>query len=212
MGSATGTGRIKADDFLIFNQQFLTLSKSGLAAAEIAGPAGPSNPQRSAARRHMRVRDKVRAGALLSEAFESTGSFPRSIAPRVRAGERSGSLDQVLGQYLTYQKQSRGFRKKFISALIYPAFLCFPGGPDCFCDHFRGPAIRQALCRHGRAIAGHDDFTISFRHAGEALLAAHFRGHRGAGAVDARRLARSGQMRLAWERLKFQLPLVGSSC
>ena len=29
----------------------------------------------------------------------------------------------MLGQYLTYQKQSRGFRKKFISALIYPAIL-----------------------------------------------------------------------------------------
>ena len=71
----------------------------------------------------MAVRDKVRSGALLSEAFESTGSFPKIYCATVRAGERSGSLDKVLGQYLTYQKQSRGFRKKFISALIYPAFL-----------------------------------------------------------------------------------------
>ena len=81
------------------------------------------------------VRDKVRSGALLSEAFESTGSFPKIYCATVRAGERSGSLDKVLGQYLSYQKQSRGFRKKFISALIYPAILLvFLSRPDCFRD------------------------------------------------------------------------------
>ena len=101
----------------------MTLSKSGLPlqkSLDLLAHQTRSDTLRVAIEA---VRDKVRTGALLSEAFESTGSFPKIYCATVRAGERSGSLDKVLTQYLSYQKQSRGFRKKFISALIYPAFL-----------------------------------------------------------------------------------------
>ena len=40
-----GGGRIKADDFLVFNQQFLTLAKSGLALAKIFGIISRSSPE-----------------------------------------------------------------------------------------------------------------------------------------------------------------------
>src|SRR5208282_1363492 len=104
-------------------QEFLTLSKSGLPlqkSLDLLAHQTRSDTLRLAIEA---VRDKVRTGALLSEAFESTGCFPKIYCATVRAGERSGSLDRVLSQYLSYQKQSRGFRKKFIAALIYPAFL-----------------------------------------------------------------------------------------
>src|SRR5579862_893680 len=116
-------GKIRPDDFLIFNQQFLTLSKSGLPlqkSLDLLAHQTRSDALRLAIEA---VRNKVRSGALLSEAFESTGCFPKIYCATVRAGERSGSLDKVLTQFVSYQKQSRGFRKKFISALIYPAIL-----------------------------------------------------------------------------------------
>ena len=116
-------GRIKPDDFLVFNQQFLTLSKSGLPlqkSLEMLAGQAQSEALRGAV---MKVQEKVRAGALLSEAFESVGRFPKMYCATLRAGERSGSLDRVLAHYLTYQKTSRTFRKKFLGALIYPAFL-----------------------------------------------------------------------------------------
>jgi type IV pilus assembly protein PilC len=119
----TRRGKIRPDDFQIFNQQFLTLSKSGLPlqkSLELLAQQTRSEDLRGALEA---VRDKVRAGALLSEAFDAVGQFPKVYCATLRAGERSGSLDRVLAQYLTYQKAKRGFRKKFISALIYPAFL-----------------------------------------------------------------------------------------
>jgi len=51
------------------------------------------------------------------------GRFPKIYSATLRAGERSGYLDKVLAQYLSYQRTTRTFRKKFLSALIYPTFL-----------------------------------------------------------------------------------------
>ncbi|HET7099570.1 MAG TPA: type II secretion system F family protein, partial [Terriglobia bacterium] len=116
-------GKIREDDLLIFNQQFVTLSRSGLPlqkSLEMLARQSRSEGLRAAVEE---VKDRVRGGALLSEAFESVGKFPKIYCATLQAGERSGTLDKVLGQYITYQKTARSFRKKFLSALIYPAFL-----------------------------------------------------------------------------------------
>jgi type IV pilus assembly protein PilC len=115
--------RIPADEFLIFNQQFLTLSKSGLPlqkSLELLAHQTRSEALRSAV---VGVAERVRTGALLSESFDAVGMFPKVYCATLRAGERSGNLDRVLAQFIAYQKVSRGFRKKFLSALVYPAFL-----------------------------------------------------------------------------------------
>ena len=156
------------------------------------------------------VRDKVRAGALLSEAFESTGCFPKIYCATVRAGERSGSLDKVLSQYLSYQKQSRGFRKKFISALIYPTFLLvFLGGLIAFVIEFIVPQFAKLYADMDVQLPALTTFVLSF-----AMQVKHYSlliilGLVGVGLV-LKTAARSERARLAWERVKFRLPLVGS--
>src|SRR5208337_1833648 len=79
-------GRIKADDFLFFNQQFLTLSKSGLPlqkSLELLAGQAQSEALRTAL---TKVQERVRAGALLSEAFESVGRFPKMYCATLSAG------------------------------------------------------------------------------------------------------------------------------
>lgn len=202
-------GKIRPDDFLIFNQQFLTLSKSGLPlqkSLDLLAHQTRSDALRVALEA---VRDKVRSGALLSEAFESTGSFPKIYCATVRAGERSGSLDRVLSQYLAYQKQSRGFRKKFISALIYPAFLVFF---LCilivFVINFIVPQFAKLYADMDVQLPALTTFTISVamqvKHYSVLIVA----GFIGLGAL-LKLAARSEGARLAWERLKYRLPLVG---
>ncbi|MGH9447673.1 MAG: type II secretion system F family protein, partial [Terriglobia bacterium] len=117
--------RIRPDEFVIFNQQFLTLSKSGLPLQKSL--ALLARQARSADLRVAleTVSGEVRSGALLSDAFAAAGSFPKIYSATVRAGERSGSLDKVLAQYLAYQRITRNFRKKILAALIYPGFLIF---------------------------------------------------------------------------------------
>jgi type IV pilus assembly protein PilC len=202
-------GKIPPDDLLIFNQQFLTLSKSGLPlqkSLELLAHQTRSDALRISLEA---VRDKARAGALLSEAFESTGSFPKIYCATLRAGERSGSLDRVLGQYLTYQKQTRGFRKKFISALIYPAFLLvFLGLLIAFVIDFIVPRFASLYADMDVQLPRMTTFTIAF-----AMQVKHFSLLIILGLVGVvflvRMAARSEQTRLAWERMKFRLPLVG---
>ena len=69
------------------------------------------------------VRDEVRRGTLLSDAFEKQGIFPKIYVTSVMAGEKSGSLGEVLERYITYQKLALAVRKKVLLSLMYPSIL-----------------------------------------------------------------------------------------
>ena len=202
-------GKISPDEFLIFNQQFLTLSKSGLPLQKSLDLLAHQSRSESLRLAIEAVRDKVRTGALLSEAFEATGNFPPIYCATVRAGERSGSLDKVLTQYLTYQKQSRGFRKKFISALIYPALLLLVLAIlVTLVIQFIVPQFAKLYADMEATLPPITVFTIALamqikRYFLLILLAI------GGLALLFRVAARSEQVLLAWERVKYKLPLVG---
>src|ERR1700722_14628147 len=114
---------IRPDDFLIFNQQFNTLVKAGLPILKALDLLA----ERAAAPRLRPiladVRQRVREGALLSEALSAQGSFPPVYVTVISAGERSGSLTGVLDQYIAYLRVSTGFRSRLVTALIYPSVL-----------------------------------------------------------------------------------------
>jgi type IV pilus assembly protein PilC len=69
------------------------------------------------------VRDEVRNGAHLSEAFGNQGVFPPIYVSSIIAGEKSGSLAEVLDRYIAYQKLSLSVRRKLVLSLIYPSLL-----------------------------------------------------------------------------------------
>lgn len=114
---------IRPQDFLIFNQQFNTLLKAGLPILKALDLLG----ERAAAPRLRPiisdVRQRVRDGALLSDALAAQGSFPAVFVTAISAGERSGNLSGVLDQYIAYLRVSSGFKRQLITALIYPSIL-----------------------------------------------------------------------------------------
>jgi type IV pilus assembly protein PilC len=70
------------------------------------------------------VYDRVRSGNSLSEAFEAHGGmFPGVYTASLLAGEKSGSLEQVIRRYVAYVKVISAVKRKTISALIYPLIL-----------------------------------------------------------------------------------------
>jgi type IV pilus assembly protein PilC len=120
---------IRPDDFLVFNQQFNTLIKAGLPILKALDLLA----DRAAAPRLrpilQDVRDRVRNGALLSEALAAQGAFEPVYVTVIAAGERSGDLPGVLDQYIGYLKTSTSFRSKMITTMIYPIVLvCFAFG------------------------------------------------------------------------------------
>jgi type IV pilus assembly protein PilC len=70
------------------------------------------------------IRDQVKSGVALSEAFESQGEmFPAIYSSTLASGERSGEVASVLKRFVTYQKMLMTTRRKVTSALVYPACL-----------------------------------------------------------------------------------------
>lgn len=115
--------KLNFEKFLIFNQQFVTLIRAGLPILKgldlLAGRL--TDPKLGA---HIQsVRDEVRNGSLLSDAFEKQGVFPPMYVTSVMAGEKSGALGEVLDRYITYQRLSLSVRKKVMLSLMYPCIL-----------------------------------------------------------------------------------------
>src|SRR5215469_10816304 len=115
--------KINVEKFLIFNQQFVTLIRAGLPILKALDLLAErlTDPKLSAQIKG--VREEVRNGALLSDAFARQGSFPPIYVTSVLAGERSGSLGEVIERYIAYQKLSLSVRKKLMVSLLYPAVL-----------------------------------------------------------------------------------------
>lgn len=122
----TGTARVrvKANDFLLFNQQLAALLRAGipiLQAITMLRRRATSVKLRAVLEE---VEEAIRGGAALSQAFSAQGSvFPRIYTASILAGERSGALDEVLSRYVTYMRRSVGLRRKIRGALAYPTFL-----------------------------------------------------------------------------------------
>src|ERR1700681_2924571 len=87
--------KIKQSSFLIFNQQFLTLIKAGL---PILSSLDLLIKRQKDAYLHsvlQNVRDRVKSGESLSEAFNSQRTFPKIYTTTLLAGERSGNMEEV---------------------------------------------------------------------------------------------------------------------
>ncbi len=117
--------KINLEKFLIFNQQFVTLIRAGLPILKSLDLLAErlTDPKLS---KHVKgVRDEVRNGAMLSDAFARQRVFPGIYVTSVLAGERSGSLPEVLERFITYQRLALSVRKKILVSLMYPAVLVF---------------------------------------------------------------------------------------
>ena len=123
---AAGLGRrpkLDIEKFLIFNQQFLTLVRAGLPILKSLDLLADRLTDPKLGPYVKAVRDQVRGGALLSEAFDAQGIFPAIYVTSVLAGEKSGALGEVLERYINYQKTALAVKKKILLSLIYPSVL-----------------------------------------------------------------------------------------
>jgi type IV pilus assembly protein PilC len=114
---------IRAEDFILFNQQFVALIRAGLPILRSLDLLKDRIANPLLKQHILNVRERVFSGALLSEALRAQGVFPTVYTASVFAGERSGNLVEVLNRYIQYQKTIFTVRKKFLNSLIYPAFL-----------------------------------------------------------------------------------------
>jgi type IV pilus assembly protein PilC len=115
--------KVSNAEFLVFNQELATLLKAGLPLVQSLDILRRriENPVFKGALDD--VYQKVRSGVALSEAFDAQHLFPGVYTASLMAGEKSGSLEQVLRRYVQHVKVLASVRRKVVSALIYPVVL-----------------------------------------------------------------------------------------
>ena len=116
--------KVGGQDFLLFNTQLRTLLHAGMPLAQSLELLKDQQTDPHFGALLEKIHQQVTTGVALSDAFLALGdTFPRLYANSLRAGERTGELEQVLIRYVEYQRLVEAVRKKIITALTYPAVL-----------------------------------------------------------------------------------------
>ena len=111
-------------EFLLFNQQLITLLKAGIPmirALEII----IQNTRLGILREILgKAAGNIRNGMQISEAFASAQiPFHKIYKASLLAGEKSGHLEQVLEKFNIYLGKISNLRRKLVSSLTYPVIL-----------------------------------------------------------------------------------------
>jgi type IV pilus assembly protein PilC len=117
------SSKVKQTPFLIYNQQFLTLIKAGLPILSSLDLLIKRQKDTNLRSLLQNVRDRVKGGELLSDAFAAQRVFPKIYTATLLAGEKSGNMEEVLGRYIAFQRLALTFKKKLAVSLVYPALL-----------------------------------------------------------------------------------------
>jgi type IV pilus assembly protein PilC len=115
--------KVKQSQFLIFNQQFLTLIKAGLPILQSLDLLIKRQKNKHLQTLLQNVRDRVKGGELLSDAFAAQAAFPKIYTTTLMAGEKSGNMEEVLSRYIAFQRVALTFKKKLAVSMVYPALL-----------------------------------------------------------------------------------------
>lgn len=202
--------RVSAREFLFFNQELSALLRSGLPIIPSLDILLERRKNQVFKRALLDVRERVKGGEALSDAFAAQGAlFPKLYCASLASGERSGELPSVLARYIIYMRTVLAIRRKVVSAMIYPTILLvlsiglvglmvFYIVPkfNVFLQDFGTdlPLITKVLV--GSALACRDHWKAL------VLLAA-------GGLIGLATWQRSGAGRVALDRMKLRIPLLG---
>lgn len=116
--------RMSMENFLAFNTELAALLRAGLPLLQSLDLMLERMEDPNMRSVLSEIRDQVRSGAELSDAFASFGDlFPPLYSSSLKAGERSGELEQVIRRFVRYLRLLLNARKRVVSALVYPSVL-----------------------------------------------------------------------------------------
>jgi type IV pilus assembly protein PilC len=116
--------KISYKTLMVFNQELAALLKAGLPLLQALNLMLERLREPHFKEILTQVRDRVKSGEELSDAFGSFGAiFPPLYSATLKAGERTGELEQVLRRFIRYLKLVIEARKRVVSALVYPSVL-----------------------------------------------------------------------------------------
>jgi type IV pilus assembly protein PilC len=116
--------RVKRWLVFVFSQQLAALLKAGLPLLQSLDILLERQKEPVFRRSLATVREKVKSGVALSDAFQQEGElYPPVFSASLVAGERSGNLDVALRRFASHLRLNQALQRKATSAAIYPMFL-----------------------------------------------------------------------------------------
>ncbi len=207
LGTRAFGRKIKAKDFILFNQELMALIKAGYPILRSIETLAARVPDIRLKEILLKVEKDVRSGKSLSEAFlPFEDRFSKVYTASLMAGEKSGNLAGTIGRYVQYAGTIARTKAKIRSALVYPTLLIvfsfillsilinfiLPRFAEFYKDFQSDmPALTTALIAFAMAAR---------RNAVLILLAA------GLGALVFLRWVRKEEGRVAFDRFKLKLP------
>jgi general secretion pathway protein F len=206
----TFRGRISTRDTLAFTQQLSTLLRSGMSLSQAL-----STLERRLQKPRMRalvgqVRSDIVQGIGLSEAMAKYPKvFSKLYVNLIRAGEASGTLDQVLVRLVHHYEQAAEVRERVVSAMIYPLIVVSVGiGTIIFFMTFMVPKfaimfkeMRATMPLPTRMLIAFSDAVANFWWIPVGLLVI--------AVILYKQQARTDKGRLRIDALKLRLPVFG---
>ncbi|MDR3763471.1 MAG: type II secretion system F family protein [Acidobacteriota bacterium] len=202
--------KVGLEEFVIFNQQFLTLVRAGLPIVQALELLAKRQRNQYFRMLLEDVRDRTKGGELISDAFEKQGAFPKIYSTTLMAGEKSGNLDEVLARYVSFQRMALTFRKKLVASLVYPCILVVGViGMVIMLVTFVIPKFAVLFNDMNQKLPPLTEFTIT-----TAMGLKHFLPYVvlaiAAVVVLVRRWSRTSQGSILLDRVKLNMPVLGS--
>lgn len=124
MLSTSRGGRIKPDELVVFSRQLATMVEAGVPLVQSLTILAEQVENSSLKNIITEIHGDVESGKNLSEALEKHKKvFSNLFVSMVKAGESSGSLQEILDRLASYIEKTNTLQKKIKSALIYPAVV-----------------------------------------------------------------------------------------
>jgi general secretion pathway protein F len=202
----------RSQDILHFSQEMATLLNAGV-------PLDRALTITSEITERPHFRDVIgellkalRGGKSFAESLAAQeGVFSELYVSMVRAGEVSGTLPLVMDRLADFERSRDELRGYIISSLTYPALLTLVGAGSIFVLlRFVIPRFAEAFTQSNitmplpmQMLLGASDLVRTFGWVMLVLLIG--------GAVALRLYVRSPEGRLAWDRFRLRIPLLGAA-
>lgn len=206
------SGKLNLKDVISFCRQESIMLKSGMDLNRSLDVLAKQSKSKKLKKNLFHLSDSVKKGTELSKSMENQGSaFPYLLKRTVQAGEMSGQMAEIIEKMAVHYEKDMKLRRKIRGAMMYPIVLAIiaviavsillikvmPG----FVTMFEG--VGMELPALTRFVMGLSSFLV---HNWIWILLVLF-----AVIFSIRVALQQKDIRIAWDRIKLKLPLIGTN-
>jgi len=209
LGSAR-SGSLTLQQLLSFTRQLQVLISAGVPIMQGLEILEEQAIERGVKKLFGALKEKVATGSFMWEAMaQYPKAFPKMYIALIRAGESSGSIDQMLGRLGRYLENSEKLRRMIKSAMMYPVIvISIASGVITIMMVFVIPKFQQILASSNVAMPAPTALVISISHFFITYIG-QLIGTAVVGAFLLMRFIKTPEGKAIMDRFVFRLPLFG---